>query len=141
MLGCVVFGFLETMPSVTFLFLLLLFCCCSPTRSSHTINFTNGIMMDQNTALNGPTITTTTKDYDGKKKKNGYGPIIVVVSLALLLGLAFYAARSPNDDSFHYDEMGMTNVVASSSSSLSFVGSGTAASVSSGLKTVGPGES
>ena len=77
----------------------------------------------------------------GRKRRNGYGPIIVVVSLALLLGLAFYAARSPNDDSFHYDEMGMTNVVASSSSSLSFVGSGTAASVSSGLKTVGPGES
>ena len=66
----------------------------------------------ENTVLN----STTTKDQEWKTKK-GYGPIIVAVSLALLLGLSFYAGR-------HSAEMRMTNVVASSSSSLSVVGSG-----------------
>ena len=61
------------------------------------------------TALNGT--TTTTKDQQAWKTKKGYGPIIVALSLALLLGLSFYAGR-------HSDEMRMTNVVASSSSSL-----------------------
>ena len=43
----------------------------------------------ENTALND----TTTKDQDWKTKK-GYGPIIVAVSLALLLGVAFCAGQS-----------------------------------------------
>ena len=42
----------------------------------------------ENTALNGT--TTVTKNQEWKTKK-GYGPIIVAVSLALLLGLSFYA--------------------------------------------------
>ena len=67
----------------------------------------------ENTALNG---TTVAKEQEWKTKK-GYGPIIVAVSLALLLGLSFFAGR-------HSAEMRMTNVVASSSSSLSVVGSG-----------------
>ena len=61
----------------------------------------------ENTALNG---TTVTKDQEWKTKK-GYGPIIVAVSLALLLGLSFYAGRHSTE------MMGMTNGVASSSSS------------------------
>ena len=92
----------------------------------------------ENTALNGTTTTTTTvtKNQDWKQKK-GYGPIIVAVSLALLLGLSFYAGR-------HSAAMRMPNGVASSSSSssLSLVGSGTAAAFLSGPATVvvGPGE-
>ena len=43
----------------------------------------------ENTALND----ATTKDQDWKTKK-GYGPIIVAVSLALLLGVAFCAGQS-----------------------------------------------
>ena len=80
----------------------------------------NGIIME-NTALNG---TTVTKDHQGWKTKKGYGPIIVAVSLALLLGVSFYAGR-------HSDAMRMTNgVTSSSSSSLSLVGSGTTTSLS-----------
>ena len=97
-------------------------CSCAETTNRHIkyilsiakttnetkYNISNGIIME-NTALNG---TTTTKDHQGwKKKKN---PIIVAVSLALLLGLSFYAGRR--------GEVGMTNGVASSSS-LSLVGS------------------
>ena len=92
-------------------------------------------MRDENTALNGTTTKTATMDYDGEKK-NGYGPIIVAVSLALLLGLSFYAGR-------HSAAMRMPNgVTSSSSSSLSLVGSGTAAAFLSGPGTVvvGPGE-
>ena len=69
----------------------------------------------ENTTVNG---TTITKDQEWKTKK-GYGPIIVAVSLALLLGLSFYAGRHSSD------AMRMTNGVASSSSSsLSLVSSG-----------------
>ena len=48
--------------------------------------------MDENTALNGTiaTTTTTTQKHDGKEKK-GYLPL--VVTLAFLLGLAFYAGQ------------------------------------------------
>ena len=77
----------------------------------------------ENTALNG----TATKDHEDWKKKKGYGPIIVAVSLALLLGLSFYMGG-------HFD-VG-TNLppnVAASSSSMSLVGSGTA---TSDLKTL-----
>ena len=64
----------------------------------------------ENTALNGSTnATTVTKNQEWKTKK-GYGPIIVAVSLALLLGLSFYAGR-------HSAAMRMTNGVGSSSSS------------------------
>ena len=77
----------------------------------------------ENTALNG---TTTTKDHQEWKTKKGYGPIIVALSLVLLLGLSFYAGRRS-------DAMRMTNgVTSSSSSSLSLVGSGTAAALSKG---------
>ena len=65
----------------------------------------------ENTALNG---TTATKDQEDWKKKKGSGRI-VAASLALLLGLSFYAGRQ------------------ASSSSVSLVGSGTAAS---NLKTL-----
>ena len=117
----------------TKLFLWVLWCCVlvqKTTQSSHKIYLVNiqrskertkhifiiinnGIIME-NTALNG---TTVTKNQEEWKTKKGYGPIIVAVSLALLLGLSFYAGR-------HSDAMRMTNVVASSSSS-SLVGSGT----------------
>ena len=73
----------------------------------------------ENTALNSTTVTT--KDQEWKTKK-GYGPIIIAVSLALLLGLSFYASR-------HSDALRMTNGMASSSSS-SLVGSGTTSSLS-----------
>merc|ERR1719162_2933836 len=77
----------------------------------------------ENTALNGTTTTTGTTNQAWKTKK-GYGPVVVAVSLALLLGLSFYAGR-------HSAAMRMTNSVASSSSSsLSLVGSGTAAALS-----------
>ena len=72
----------------------------------------------ENTALNG----TATKDHEDWKKKKGYGPIIVAVSLALLLGLSLYMGG-------HFDDG--TNLppnVAASSSSMSLVGSSTAAS-------------
>ena len=84
----------------------------------------------ENTALNG---TTITKD-QGWKTKKGYS--IVAVSLALVLGLSFSAGR-------HSAAMRIPNgMTSSSSSSLSLVGSGTAAaSFSSGPGTVvGPGE-
>ena len=88
-----------------------------------SIIISNGIIME-NTALNGTSTTTVTKNQEWKMKK-GYGPIIVAVSLALLLGLSFYAGR-------HSAEMRMPNGVpsSSSSSSLSLVGSGTAAALS-----------
>ena len=82
----------------------------------------------ENTALNG---TTITKDHQGWKSKKGYGPILVVaVSLALVLGLSFSAGRQVGGGgtNFRRGELGMTNAVASLSSSLSLVGSGTAAS-------------
>ena len=72
----------------------------------------------ENTAFNG----TVTKDHEDWKKKKGYGPIIVAVSLALLLGLSLYMGG-------HFDDG--TNLppnVAASSSSMSLVGSSTAAS-------------
>lgn len=46
-------------------------------------------MMDENTALND--ITTTTTQYHDEKEKTGYTPLME--SLALLLGVAFYARR------------------------------------------------
>ena len=82
-------------------------------------------MRDENTAPNGTTTKTATMDYDGEKK-NGYGPIIVAVSLALLLGLSFYAGRRYPDADYLYSDG---------------VGSGTAVSFSSGPGKVGPGES
>ena len=75
----------------------------------------------ENTALNG---TTATKDQEDWKKKKGSGRI-VAASLALLLGLSFYAGRQVGGANLR--EMGMTNAAASSSS-MSLVGSGTAAS-------------
>ena len=118
-------------------------CCvslCRNTQSSHKIYFverqkkiliiiTNGIIME-NTALNDTTTTTTvTNDHQGWKTKKGYGPLIVAVSLALLL--SFYAGRQVGGGTTTFRRggaVGMTNGVASSS--LLFVGSGTAASVS-----------
>ena len=80
----------------------------------------------ENTALNDTTITT--KDHEDWKKKKGYGPIIVAVSLALLLGLSFYTG-GPIDGgtNLHHSEMG-TKDAAAASSSMSLVGSGTAKS-------------
>jgi len=75
----------------------------------------------ENTALNG---TTATKDQEDWKKKKGSGRI-VAASLALLLGLSFYAGRQVGGANLR--EMGMTNAAAPSSS-MSLVGSGTAAS-------------
>ena len=76
----------------------------------------------ENTALNGTTNATKNQEW---KTKKGYGPIIVAASLALLLGLSFYAGRQVSGANLR--EMGMTNAAAASSS-LSLVGSGTAAS-------------
>ena len=90
------------------------------TTNETKYNISNGIIME-NTALNGTTTTTVTTNQEWKTKK-GYGPIIVAVSLALLLGLSFYAGR-------HSAAMRMPNGVTSSSSS-SLVGSGTAAALS-----------
>ena len=81
----------------------------------------------ENTALNGT--TNATKDHEEWKKKKGYGPILVVaVSLALLLSLyagGYLRSGTNLPPSLHRDEKGMTNAVASSSST-SLVGSGTA---------------
>ena len=84
----------------------------------------------ENTALNGTTNATKNQEW---KTKKGYGPsLVVAVSLALLLGLSFYAGRQVGGGgtNFRRGELGMTNAVASSSSSssTSLVGSGTAAS-------------
>merc|ERR1712028_193559 len=73
-------------------------------------------------ALNGTTNATKNQEW---KTKKGYGPIIVAASLALLLGLSFYAGRQVSGANLR--EMGMTNAAAASSS-MSLVGSGTAAS-------------
>ena len=69
---------------------------------------------------------------NGGKQKKGYGPI-VAASLALLLGLSFYMGRQVGGAHLRHGEMGMTNAAAASSSSMSLVGSGTAAS---NLKTL-----
>merc|ERR1711865_1243563 len=70
-----------------------------------------------------------TKDHEDWKKKKGYGPILVVaVSLALLLSLyagGYLGSGTNLPPRLHRDEKGMTNAVASSSST-SLVGSGTA---------------
>ena len=82
--------------------------------------------MDEKTALKRTTATAT-KDQEWKKKK-GYGPILVAVSLALLLSLyagGHLGSGTNLPPSLHRDEKGMTNAVASSSST-SLVGSGTA---------------
>ena len=120
--------------------MLLCFLVQRNTQSSHKIYFverqkkiliiiTNGIIME-NTALNDTATTTTvTNDHQGWKTKKGYGPLIVAVSLALLL--SFYAGRQVGGGTTTFRRggaVGMTNGVASSS--LLFVGSGTAASVS-----------
>ena len=76
----------------------------------------------ENTALNGTTNATKNQEW---KTKKGYGPIIVAASLALLLGLSFYAGRQVSGANLR--EMGTKNAVASSSST-SLVCSGTAAS-------------
>ena len=78
----------------------------------------------ENTA---PNDTTTTKDQDWKQKK-GYGPIIVAVSLALLLGLSFYLGGHLGGGTTLYRDKKETQNVAASSSSTSLMGSGTAAS-------------
>ena len=78
----------------------------------------------ENTALNG----TATKDHEDWKKKKGYGPIIVAVSLALLLGLSFYTGGHLEGGTKE-----MQSVAASSSSTMSLVGSSTAASDSKTL--------
>ena len=83
----------------------------------------------ENTALNG---TATTEGHEDWKKKKGYGPIIVAVSLALLLGLSFYTGGPVDGGTtlppfLHRDEKDMQNVAASSSS-ISLVGSGAAKS-------------
>ena len=82
--------------------------------------------MDEKTALKRTTATAT-KDQEWKKKK-GYGPILVAVSLALLLSLyagGHLGSGTNLPPSLHRDEKGMTNAVVSSSST-SLVGSGTA---------------
>ena len=127
----------------------MVFCCCEKsTQSSHKIKFvesqnnerTNhntiryfyllfryintGITME-NTALNGTTNATKNQEW---KTKKGYGPSLVAVSLALLLSLyagGYLRSGTNLPPSLHRDEKGMTNAVASSSST-SLVGSGTA---------------
>jgi len=84
----------------------------------------------ENTALNG---TATTEDHEDWKKKKGYGPIIVAVSLALLLGLSFYLGdHLGGGTNLDRDEKETQNVAASSSS-MSLVSSATAASDSKTL--------
>ena len=83
----------------------------------------------ENTALNGT--TNATKDHEDWKKKKGYGPILVAVSLALLLSL-YVGGYLGSSTHLRHDEMKTTNTAASSPST-SLVGSGTAASLSSGL--------
>ena len=78
----------------------------------------------ENTVFNG----TATKDHEDWKKKKGYGPIIVAVSLALLLGLSFYTGGHLEGGTKE-----MQSVAASSSSTMSLVGSSTAASDSKTL--------
>jgi len=78
----------------------------------------------ENTALNGT--TNATKDHEDWKKKKGYGPILVTVSLALLLSL-YAGGYLGSGTHLRHDEMKTTNAAASSSS-MSLVGSGTAAS-------------
>ena len=57
----------------------------------------------EHTALNGTT-TAASKDQEWKTKK-GYGPIIVVMCLALLLGLSLYAGGPYDGDNLRrYDE-------------------------------------
>ena len=76
----------------------------------------------ENTALNGTTATTKDHEDEDWKKKRGYGPILVAVSLALLLGLSFYMGG-------HFDDgTNLPPSVAASSLSMSLVDSGTAAS-------------
>ena len=132
----------------------MLFCCCEnphnhriksnlskvittnqPTTiqygiSIHYFDYINTGITMENTALNGTTSATKNQEW---KTKKGYGPsLVVAVSLALLLGLSFYAGRQVGGGgtNFRRGELGMTNAVASSSSSssTSLVGSGTAAS-------------
>ena len=94
-------------------------------RNSHSIN--NGIRME-NTALND----ATTKDQDWKQKK-GYAPLIVLI--ALLFGTAFCAGQIrgtslDRDDGNPLPPKRLQIVAndAASSSSMSLVGSSTAAS-------------
>ena len=82
----------------------------------------------ENTALNGTTAATKDHEDEDWKKKRGYGPILVAVSLALLLSLyvgGYLGSGTNLPPPLHRDENGMTNAVASSSST-SLVGSGTA---------------
>ena len=78
----------------------------------------------ENTALNGT--TNATKYHEDWKKKKGYRPILVAVSLALLLSL-YAAGYLGSGTHLRHGEMGTTNAAASSSST-ALVGSGTAAS-------------
>ena len=73
--------------------------------------------MDENTALNDTTNATTTKDQEWKKK--GYMPL--VVSLVLLLVVAFYAGQS----------RGARTSLAGSATEVVLVGAATASVVSS----------
>ena len=76
----------------------------------------------ENTALNGTTNATKDHEDEDWKKKKGYRPILVAVSLALLLGLSFYMGG-------HFDDgTNLPPSVAASSLSMSLVDLGTAAS-------------
>ena len=74
----------------------------------------------ENTVFND----TATKDHEDWKKKKGYRPILVAVSLALLLSL-YAGGYLGSGTHLRHGEMGTKNAVASSSST-SLVGSGTA---------------
>jgi len=75
---------------------------------------------------------------NGGKQKNGYKSVQIVSTAILLLGLVFYGGEywgryralgdGPTDGHLRHGEMGMTNAAAASSSSMSLVGSDTAAS-------------
>ena len=87
----------------------------------------------ENTAVNGT--TNATKDHEDWKKKKGYGPILVAVSLVLLLSsyAGGYLGSGTNlPSSLHREEKVMTNAAVSSSST-SLVGLSTTAS---NLKTL-----
>ena len=65
----------------------------------------------ENTALNGT--TNATKDQEWKTKK-GYGPIIVALCLALLLGLSLYAGGPYDGDSLRRNGDNIVDGIATS---------------------------
>ena len=79
----------------------------------------------ENTALNGT--TNATKYHEDWKKKKGYRPILVAVSLALLLSL-YAGGHLGSGTNLRNDKIGTKNTAAASSLSTSLMGLGTAAS-------------